>query len=126
MLEPWMWQLTLVLAGPPVAWALTVAAWWALADAREAWRDRLEAYADEHDEEYDAPELPASRPSLVTYLRALTLATGGSTVLMVALLGAGQPFKAGVFAWLTVSFARSLRTQLRVMRESAGHRVPTV
>lgn len=122
----WMWQVTAVVVAVPVVWAFAVMCWWAVADLREWWWERLAAHAAEYDEDYVAPGLPASRPAVATYMRALTVAVAGGAVLAVALLAGDAAFVAGTVAYTAVRAGRELRAQLRALRDRAVDRVPTL
>lgn len=122
----WAWQVTVGSLAVPVVWAFAVMSWWAVADAREWWRDRMADYAADHDEEYDAPELPASRPSPGTHMRALTVAVSAGAILAVALTASDAVFAGGMMAHFAVRAGQELRKQLRAMRDRAADRVPTV
>lgn len=125
--QPYVSLGVAILAGPAL-WAFTVTTWWAIADLRELWRERRAAAADEYDDEYEPPVLPASRPAVTTYLRALTVAVVVYPALSVVLLvsDVGPGFAAGTWLYLAVRAGRELRTQLSQMRDRAAERVPTL
>lgn len=125
-MSSFMWLGAAMLVAFPVVGAFVVMSWWAVADLRDWWRKREEAYCIEHDEEYEAPELPASRPSLGGYMRALTVVVLGGPILVVALVASDVGYASGVLAYCTVRAARELRKQLRAMKDRAADRVPTL